>query len=217
MLIQSQPLAPEICVKLELEDKSELSEQSEQTIKAQRIGKMFDDIESKIENRKISLGDRFDWWKRELKSAYYNLKYAVRNHFKWRKTINQLRPWEGFSGLLCVMQTHLQDYIETEEKCGHSTVEYKQQKITSAKDTVVLLERMQDPHDYISRRRDKVEEKYPEYKYLITEYQDGSVSYSGCFVRQGIGWVGKESGKNPHEGYFEFFKRTFQSLCKPPE
>ena len=61
--------------------------------------------------------------------------------------MSELRPWEGFEGLIIIMQNHLRDYIETEEKYGHSELEYKNKKIASAKQTVEVLGRMRDPNE----------------------------------------------------------------------
>jgi len=114
------------------------------------------------------------------------------------------------------MRTHLKDYIETEEKYGHSEEEYKKNKIATAKETVEILERMKDPMEYSSKRRDEIEAKYPKYQYLITQYEH-SRCYSGDFVGQGNGWVGKESGKDPREGYFEFVNGTFELTESPDQ
>ena len=113
MPLNSQPIDSKFYKKFNLEDVSE----SEQKIKSQSIGRMFDDIGEK---NKINLNMRFNWIWRDVKGAFYDMKYAVRNRFKWRKTIAGLRPWEGFDGIINLMQTHLRDYIETEEKYGHS-------------------------------------------------------------------------------------------------
>jgi hypothetical protein len=174
MPLNSQPLDPEIYGKFEEKDLDKLSERK---IISQRIGKMFD------ENEKIKIGlkTRLNWIWRDIKGAFYDTKYAIRNHFKWRKTIKNLRPWEGFGGIINIMQTHLKDYIETEEKYGHSEKEYKNKKIATAKETVEILERMKDPIEYSSKLRDEVESRYPKYQYLITEYET-STSYSGDFV-----------------------------------
>ena len=37
------------------------------------------------------------------------------------------------------------------------------------------------------------------------------------FVAQGIGWAGKESGKDPREGYFEFINGRFQPTESPDQ
>ena len=143
------------------------------------------------------------------------MKYSIRNHFKWRKTINGIRPWEGFDGLIRVMQTHLRDYISTEEKYGYSLEEYKKHKIATATETVELLDRMKKPDEYLGRCRNEVEAKYPEYKSLITEYENGGTSSGGDFVAQGNGWVGMEAGKDPRKGYFEFVNGRFELVDSP--
>ncbi|MCL2153146.1 MAG: hypothetical protein FWH57_09370, partial [Oscillospiraceae bacterium] len=143
--------------------------------------------------------------------------YAVCNRFKWRKIMNQLRPWEGFDGLLRVMQKHLSDYVETEEKFGHSAIEYKERKIATAKETIKILERMNKPDEYSFRRREEVDSLYPDYKQLITRYTCGGVGISGDFIAQGIGWVGIESGNNPREGYFEFVNGRLELTVSPDQ
>ena len=205
----SQPLDPKISEKFKSDDYNE----AERKIKAQRIGKMFDDMD----DRKISIFRRISWFWSDVKGVFYDMKYAVRNHFKWRKTVNKLLPWEGFAGLIDVIQTHLRDYIDTEEKYGHSEAEYKKNKIATAKETVEILERMKEPMEYSRRLRDEVDVRYPDYKYLITEYESGSVSYSGDFAAQGSGWAGKESGKDPREGYFEFTDGSFELSASPDQ
>jgi hypothetical protein len=114
------------------------------------------------------------------------------------------------------MQTHLRDYIQTEEKYGHAEEEYKNKKIATAKETLELLERMKAPDEYWQRRHEEVASRYPDYKGLITEYENGGSSFSGDFVAQGNGWVGKEGGKNPREGYFEFLGGGF-ILAESPD
>lgn len=209
MPLNSQPIDPKFYKKLKLNDKT-CTCKCHQKIKGQRIGKMFDDIDDK----KIELTTRLNWLYRDIKGAYCDVKYAIRNHIIWFKTIIGLRPWEGFDGLVNVMQTHLRDYIKTEEKYGISTREYKNKKIASAKETVILLERMRDPLEYSSKRRDAVDAKYPKYKKLITKYNN-STSCSGNFVAQGRGWVGMESGKDPRKGYFEFVNGIFELANSP--
>lgn len=215
MLPHSQPVDPKFYKKLGLDDNVHQGSLSEQDIKSQRIGKMFDDFSVESRKKKISWKTRVSWRGHRIKSKFYDIKYAIRNRVTWRKTMNTLRPWEGFDGLICVMQTHLQDYIETEEKYGHSTEEYKNKKIATAKETVGLLSRMREPEDYLQRCREKVEAKYPKYKSLITEYKKGTTSVSGDFVAQGNGWVGEESGKSPRKGYFEFVNERFELVDSP--
>ena len=217
MLKGSQPLDPKVNKKMGLDDINEREDTSESNIKSQRIGKMFDDMFYGNEKHTIGLKARLGWKWRDLKGAYYDLKYAIRNRLKWCKTINTLRPWEGLGGLILVMQTHLRDYIETEERYGHSLEEYKKQKIATAKETLELLEHMKEPDEYTHRRREEVESKYPKYQYLITEYEGGGTGYSGDFVAQSSGWVGKESGKNPREGYFVFAAERFELADSPDQ
>ena len=214
MLIQSQPLDPKFCEKMRL-DKNDDSDFSEKEIKAQFIGKMFDDIPEENNKRKGTLGLRISWFWRSITDGLYDIKYAIRNYIKWRKTIRQLRPWEGFSGLISVMITHLNDYIEAEEKYGHSAEEYKKNKIATAKETVEILERMKEPDEYLHKPRNEVDTRYPEYKCLVTIYQEGGSSHSGNFIPQRNGWVGKESGKDPRKGYFEFIDGRFQLVESP--
>jgi hypothetical protein len=183
---------------------------------AQRMGDLFDDLRSDIK-RKPSVKKRLCWKCRQMKYAYHDAKYAVRNHIKWCGTINKLRPWEGFDGLLSVMLMHLMDYVATEEKYGHSEKEYKAQKIATAKETIKILRRMRSPDAYTSRRRNQVEKRYPKYKSLITKHNDGSTCISGRFVAQGNGWAGKESGKDPREGYFEFVKGRLSLATSPDQ
>jgi len=217
MLIRPQPLDVKISEKYERESKEEFATMTEQNIKSQRIGKWFDDIFDDDERVQISLKTRIGWKWRDMKGKYYDFKYAVRNRYKWRKTLNSLRPWEGFDGLIQVMQTHLRDYIETEERYGHSLEEYKNHKIATAKETIELLDRMKEPDEYIHRRRKEVKAKYPEYKSLITKYNNGGTSFGGSFVAQGDGWVGLESGKNLRKGYFEFIGGRFELADSPDQ
>jgi len=216
MLIQSQPLDPKFCKKMGLE-KTDDSDYSDKEIKTQFIGTMLDDVLEKSNNRKETLGLRLYWFWRKITDGVYDLKYFIRNYFKWRKTIMKLRPWEGFSGLISVMITHMNDYIETEEKYGHSAEEYRNHKIATAKETVELLKRIKDPDDYLFLPRDEVDKRYPEYKSLVTIYLNGGSSYCGDFIPQGNGWVGKESGKDPREGYFEFIDGRFQLRQSPDQ
>lgn len=113
MLPHSQPLGQEYADKLGLKNEDEFPGFTEKEIKAQFIGRMFDDIPDEKRKRKISIGLRLYWLWSGIKEFFYDMKYAIRNYFKWRKTIRNLRPWEGFDGLISVVITHLKDYIET--------------------------------------------------------------------------------------------------------
>lgn len=217
MLLESQPLDPKISEKFDLESKREIEAMQEHNIESQRIGTMFDDISDDSGKRKIGFKICLDRKWQKIKGAYYDFKYTLRNHVKWHKTMREIRPWEGFDGFIRVMRTHLQDYIICEEKYGSSEEEYKHQKIASVKETLALLERMNDPQGYSDRRRDEVESRYPKYKRLITKYKKGGTGCSGNFVEQGSGWVGKESGNNPREGYFEFVDGKFKLADSPDQ
>ena len=213
MLIRSQPIDPKFCGKFNISDTDE--PKAEPAISNQRVGKMFDDL---IDNKKRpGLLIHLKWKKTGVVDKYKNIKHTVRNHFKWHKTMSKLRSWEGFDGLLTVMQTHLKDYVETEEKYGISLEEYKQHKITTAKETIEILERMSEPDEYSFKRREDVDIRYPKYSYLISEYKAGGRCYSGNFVPQGQGWAGKESGTAPREGYFEFVDGRFESVESPDD
>jgi hypothetical protein len=76
---------------------------------------------------------------------------------------------------------------------------------------------MRDPLSYVTRRRKQVEKRYPKYKSLITKHNDGSTCISGNFTAQGNGWTGKESGKDPREGYFEFIKGRLSLVTSPDQ
>ena len=102
MLTQSQPLDPKFCEKMGLNKIDEEASFSSKEIKNQFIGGMFDDFMEESDRRKISLGLRLHWLYGDIKNFFYDTKYAIRNHFKWRKTIRKLRPWEGFSGLISI-------------------------------------------------------------------------------------------------------------------
>ena len=213
MLMQSQPL--NITTSEKLKNQNPESFKRDETIVSQHMGHLFDDFFDS--DKKIGIATRIGWKWRRIKEKHYDIKHGMRNRRKWRKTINGLRSWAGFDGMINVMQMHLRDYIETEEKYGHSLEEYKQRKIATAKETVELLERMKEPHDYLFRRRDEVNAKYPEYQHLITHYAEGGVSTSGDFIAQGDGWVGKEAGKDPREGYFEFVDGRFELADSPDQ
>ena len=168
MLTHSQPLDPKFCEKMGLDKINEDMEFDDCKIKKQYIGKMFDDLLDENTKRKIPLSTRVYWVWRDITDIFYNTKYAIRNHFKWRKTIRSLRPWEGFGGLIAVMQTHLADYIETEEKYGHSEENYRKHKIATAKETFEILKKMKEPDNYSNKRVNEVESRYPDYKTLNT-------------------------------------------------
>ena len=201
---------------MELNHEKEMSGFSDKDIKTQFIGRMFDGILENDNDRKIAVSLRLSWFWRDIKNVMYELKYAVRNYFIWYKTIRKLRPWEGFDGLISLMMTHLRDYIETEEKHGHSEEEYRKHKIAAAKETVAVLGRMKYPDEYLDRPIKEVKSRYPEYRGLVAEYANGGSSFSGNFIAQGNGWAGKEGGKDPQEGYFEFINGKF-SLAKSPD
>ena len=126
-----------------------------------------------------------------------------------------IRLWEGFDGLISVIQTHLKDYAETEEKYGNVTDECKKQKLNSVKETIILLERMRGPHGYFIRRFDEVEAKYPKYQYLIVEYMNGDVDSGGGFIVQGNGWAGMTDEKTT--GYFEFVNGKLEMTDSPDQ
>ena len=218
MLKSSQPLDPKFCKKYELDSNKEAELMNEQNIQLQRIGRMFDFIDTdEMVERRPSLRTRLRWKWHQIKDGYYDRKYTIRNHLKWHKTMRKLRPWVGDDGLITVMQAHLRDYVLCEIKYGHSEKNYKKQKIASAKEAIKLLQRMKNPDGYIRRRRNAVEVRYPKYQTLITEYTTGGTSFSGDFVVQGNGWVGRESGKDPREGYFEFVDGHFELVDSPDQ
>ena len=99
------------------------------------------------------------------------------------------------------MQTHLIDYIETEEKYGHSEEEYKKKKISTAKETLEILVRIKNPDEYTEKRRKEVTSKYPDYKTLIEEYENGGSSFGGDFIEQGKGWAGIKGGNEPENSF----------------
>ena len=216
MLTQSQPLDPKFCEKMGLNKIETEAGFSDKEIKEQFIGGMFDNLMEEGNKRKVTLGLRLYWLWRDIKNFFYDTKYAIRNHFKWQKTIRKLRPWEGFSGLISIMITHLNDYIETEEKFGHSLEEYKNTKIASAKETVEILKRMKEPDEYLHKPSEEVKSRYPDYKGLVTTYLKGGSCFSGNFVPQGNGWTGEESGNDPRKGYFEFINGKFE-LAESPD
>ena len=115
------------------------------------------------------------------------------------------------------MITHLKDYIDTEEKYGHSEEQYRKNKIATAKETVEILKRMRDSDAYYDKRRDEVNSRYPKYKGLVTEYKKGGSSFCGDFISQNNGWAGKESGNAPKAGYFEFINGKFQLTESPDQ
>ena len=208
---RSQPLDEKIAKKLSLDyDDMDFSDRK---IISQRMGEMFDDFD--FEERKISLKTCIGWKWNSVKDFYYTLKHTIRNHIKWHKTMKKLRPWSGYNALIEVMNTQLKHYIEYEEKHGHSEESYKNNKISTVQETLELLERMKDPMDYSSNRRNAVEVNYPKYLSIISKYENGGTSVSGDFVVQGDGWVGIKSGKDPREGYFELINGRFE-LTKSP-
>ena len=217
MLINSQPLDPKFCEKLDLDKINEDMEFDERKINKQYVGKMFDDLLDEGLKRKIPISTRLHWIWRDITDIFYNTKFAIRNYFKWRKTIRSLRPWEGHSGLIAVMQTHLADYIETEEKYGHAEENYKKRKIATAKEALEILKRMKESDNYLDKRRNEVESRYPDYKSLNTRYESGGSCSSGDFIEQGKGWAGKESGENPRRGYFEFFNGRLELTQSPDQ
>ncbi|MDR2648245.1 MAG: hypothetical protein LBB94_00785, partial [Clostridiales bacterium] len=215
MLLQSKPLAIGSKLEKELTESADHSGFSPDNVESQYIGSFFDDF--KYDSHKISLKTRLEWAWRDLKGKYHDMRYRIRNRRVWRKTLNEIRPWEGFHGLLTVMQTHLRDYLEIEEKYSHTAEEERNRCIASLKETLSLLERMNDPDEYYHRRKEAVDDRYPKYKSLITHYKNGGSSTSGDFVAQGGGWVGQEAGKDPREGYFEFINGEFELTESPDQ
>jgi len=76
---------------------------------------------------------------------------------------------------------------------------------------------MEEESEYTSKPLAEVKSRYPEYKGLVTTYINGGSSHCGDFIVQGNGWAGKESGKNPREGYFEFINGRFQPTESPDQ
>ena len=216
MLTHSQPLDLEISEKMGLNKTNEKMESSEKNIKKQYIGKMFEDLLEESEKRRIPISTRIHWKWQAITDFYYDTKYAIRNYFKWRKTIRSLRPWEGHSGLITIMVTHLTDYIETEEKYGHAEENYKRNKIATAKEALEILNRMKEADNYEDIRLNEVRSRYPDYKSIITEYESGGSCSSGDFIQQGKGWAGIEAGSDPQRGYFEFIDGRIK-LTKSPD
>ena len=210
MLINSQPLNEEISAKFSKYDK-EIELMTEENIVSLRIGSMFDDYRE----RKIGIETRFKWLLFDVGLTLNKIKYAFRNHFVWRKTLSAIRPWEGFYGMIQIINTHLVDYIKYEETHGHSTDEYKNKKIDTARETITILKKLENPTDYFSKRTDEVAARYPKYKQLISRYKYGGCGFSGNFIAQENGWTGEESGRDPRKGYFEIHEGRFE-LAKSP-
>ena len=213
MLSRSHPINPKSYKKLKLDDtRKNEKEPAPDKIKSQRMGSMFDDIN----DHKISMKDRLGWKIRDIKHKYYDAKNTIRNHIRWHKTLSEIRPWEGFDGLFNVMITHLKDYALNEEKYSNTEEDCKQHIISTVKETIGILEHMRE-HDYSSDRRNEVDERYPDYKGIVTHYENGSVGYSGRFVPQGAGWAGIESGSDPRSGYFEFINGRYELTASPDQ
>ena len=85
MLIHSQPIDSRY-YKMFDED-TESIQFSERKIKKQYIGKMFGHLHEN--DRKIGIGLRFYWIWQDITGFFYNIKYSIRNHFKWRETLDQ--------------------------------------------------------------------------------------------------------------------------------
>jgi hypothetical protein len=210
MLVKSQPLSEKTVEKMIEQGKIELPSDDEPIIMSQRMGTMLDRMDYKA-----TVFDKVRWFfKRHFNNRYYDVKHTIRNHIKWHKTMRRIRSWDGDSGMILCMITHLNYYIEVEEKYGHSEESYKEEKIASAKETVAILERMSDPHGYSFRRRDEVDARYPEYVSLVSKTNTGTC-YSGDFIRQGNGWTGIEAGSNPREGYFEKIEDLYELVESP--
>ena len=90
-----------------LKEPDDLDSLSDENIKSQHIGKLFDDLPDSP--HKISFRTRLGWRWLNIKGAYHDMCYRRRNRRVWCKTLNEIRPGEGFHGLLTVMQTHLLD------------------------------------------------------------------------------------------------------------
>jgi len=203
MLLGSQPLDAKTSKLL----KSDAENYPRKHIVTRRyVGDMFGEFSDR--KRKFCLRDHLKWKWERVKDVYRNIKWVIRNHIKWDRTMFRLRSWAGFDGMLSVMMAHLRDYIRMEEKDGHSVKEWRERKIATAKETVQLLKRMRDPDGYWMRLTDAVKKRYPDYKNLVEEYEDGGGSFHGDYVAQGNGWVG--SG-----GYFEFVGMDFKRAVSP--
>jgi len=215
MLKYSQPVDSKIGELIEKSSKHDDSDYTKDKIAMQLMGKLSDVFLDRNGKKRISIGLRLRWKIRYISDTYYDLKCAIRNHFKWHKTLKQIRPWEGHDGLIKVMITHLNDYIDSEEKYGHSEENFRRNKIAKARETVELLERMSDPDEYSRIRTKEVDSRYPDYKHLVSRYKGGGCGFSGRFIPQGNGWAGKEGGKNPREGYFELIDGRYQLVDSP--
>ena len=188
---------------------------SDENIKSQHIGQFYDDI---LDGKhKISFKKRMKWRIRDMKGKLHDMHYKLRNRRVWRKTLNEIRPWEGYHGLLAVMETHLRDYMENEEKYGHSAEEERNRCIESVKQTLEILERMKEPDEYYFRLKDEVDARYPDYKSLITRYMNDGLGSSGDFIAQGDGWVGMEAGKDRRVGFFQFADGRFEQAASPDQ
>ena len=71
----SQPISDKAAKKLGLNDDDSAYE--ERDVKAQRMGKLFDDIG--FGDKKINLKTRLGWKWKDLKGFYSDIKYTVRN------------------------------------------------------------------------------------------------------------------------------------------
>ena len=78
MLNQSQPIDPKYSERLN--QNSESLDYSDDKIKSQSIGKMFESLLE--DNRKTGIGLRLNWLWRDFINLLYDIKWAIRNHYK---------------------------------------------------------------------------------------------------------------------------------------
>lgn len=181
---------------------------------SEKMGHMFEFDKTK-EPPLERLKDGVVFKYKKAKEAYYDICHIFINHFRWHKTLKQIRPWEGFEGMLRLMETQLKHHIKQTQKHSIASQVYRDKSIKSAATAIRVLRRLR-AQDYLSRRTEQVRAKYPKYKYHITEYTN-STSYSGNFVEYKGGWVGRESGKDPRSGYFEFVNGRLAQKPSPNE
>jgi len=168
----------------------------------------LDDIKISLRKRLVWKLERLlIWWKRDV-------LLPVITHIRWHNVLKELRPWVGYSGMIKLMQFMLRHYASYEEQYSCSAKEYKDSAVNSARETADLLERLKEPTEYSSRRRDEVKERYPEYLELRTDYADGSSMKSGYFIPQGKGFVGPAS-EQFESNYFEIVNDRIISLDSP--
>jgi hypothetical protein len=159
-------------------------------------------FEDSLGNVKITILDRLDWLRKDLRGFMRGIKWGVGNLKEWLPFIWSLRPWDADTTIIDLMIKQLRIFVRYNREHGHATDEHRIKVISSAREAIKLLTRLRDPMAYDMYALRQVDKRFPQWQSFIQHCKTGT-SYGGRFLAQADGWVGMQAGKDAKRGFFK--------------